>query len=141
MEDPEDDYTDDDDYFGEFQDKSLLRYQIKMLLLDPEDWDNMVKENEDTETLFELKVDDIKTSIHAVRMKVGKMRHFQFMRGGSMSKDVHQAESNMGRLNFWSALHLLLMLVVGVSQVLHPHFHLHSSSTTYTLYVLLLNLF
>jgi len=99
VEDPEDDYTDDDDYF------------------DPEDWDNMVKENEDTETLFELKVDDIKTSIHAVRMKVGKMRHFQFMRGGSMSKDVHQAESNMGRLNFWSALHLLLMLVVGVSQV------------------------
>merc|ERR1712226_285717 len=99
VEDPEDDYTDDDDYF------------------DPEDWDNMVKENEDTESLFELKVEDIKTSIHAVRMKVGKMRHFQFMRGGSMSKDVHQAESNMSRLNFWSGLRLLLMLVVGVSQV------------------------
>ena len=78
----------------------------------------MVKENEDTESLFELKVEDIKTSIHAVRMKVGKMRHFQFMRGGSMSKDVHQAESNMSRLNFWSGLHLVLMLVVGVSQVI-----------------------
>merc|ERR1719195_27513 len=47
----------------------------------------------------------------------GKMRHFQFMRGGSMSKDTHQVESNLSRLNFWSLAHLLLMLVVGVSQV------------------------
>ena len=87
------------------------------------------------------------------------MRHFQFMRGGSMSKDTHQVdnhhvvvvvvvvvivvvvvvvvdvdeqeqlwncgsspscqvESNLSRLNFWSLAHLLLMLVVGVSQVL-----------------------
>merc|ERR1712013_412980 len=65
---------------------------------DPEDWDKMV-------------------AIHDVRMKVGKMRHFQFMRGGSMSKDTHQVESNLSRLNFWSLAHLLLMLVVGVSQV------------------------
>ena len=84
------------------------------------------------------------------------MRHFQFMRGGSMSKDTHQVkiiiflicliiitecslsslssnhsfvskviatnqvESNLSRLNFWSLAHLLLMLIVGVSQV---HFH------------------
>merc|ERR1711971_107588 len=85
VEDPDDDYTDDDDYF------------------DPEDWDKMVDNNEDTQSLFE--------------MKVGKMRHFQFMKGGSMSKDTHQVESNLSRLNFWSLAHLLLMLIVGVSQV------------------------
>jgi len=28
-----------------------------------------------------------------------------------------QVESNLSRLNFWSLAHLLLMLVVGVSQV------------------------
>merc|ERR1719222_939231 len=99
VEDPDDDYTDDDDYF------------------DPEDWDKMVENNEDTQSLFEIKVEDMKTAIHDVRMKVGKMRHFQFMRGGSMSKDTHQVESNLSRLNFWSLAHLLLMLIVGVSQV------------------------
>jgi len=99
VEDPDDDYTDDDDYF------------------DPEDWDKMVDNNEDTQSLFEIKVEDIKTAIHDVRMKVGKMRHFQFMKGGSMSKDTHQVESNLSRLNFWSLAHLLLMLIVGVSQV------------------------
>merc|ERR1719204_1157579 len=57
VEDPDDDYTDDDDYF------------------DPEDWDKMVADNEDTQSLFEIKVEDIKTAIHDVRMKVGKMRH------------------------------------------------------------------
>merc|ERR1711989_120702 len=51
VEDPDDDYTDDDDYF------------------DPEDWDKMVENNEDTQSLFEIKVEDIKTAIHDVRMK------------------------------------------------------------------------
>ena len=33
---------------------------------------------------------------------------------------TNQVESNLSRLNFWSLAHLLLMLIVGVSQV---HFH------------------
>merc|ERR1712218_604845 len=48
VEDPDDDYTDDDDYF------------------DPEDWDKMVENNEDTQSLFDIKVEDIKTAIHDV---------------------------------------------------------------------------
>ena len=30
---------------------------------------------------------------------------------------INQVESNLSRLNFWSLAHLLLMLIVGVSQV------------------------
>merc|ERR1712012_958269 len=80
-------------------------------------FDNRVSTWSDKILWFEVKVEDPETAIHDVRMKVGKMRHFQFMRGGSMSKDTHQVESNLSRLNFWSLAHLLLMLVVGVSQV------------------------
>lgn len=98
--DPEDDYTDDDDdYF------------------DAEDWDKMKENNEDTQSLFDMKIEDVKTAVHDVRINVGKMRHFQFVRGGSMSKDTHQVEANLSRLNFWSLVHLVLMVVVGVSQV------------------------
>jgi len=100
LEDPEDDYDeDDDDYF------------------DDEDWDKLKANNEDTQTLFDMKIEDVKTSVHDVRINVGKMRHFQFLRSTGMSKDTNQMESNLSRLNFWSLLHLGLMLLVGVSQV------------------------
>lgn len=100
VEDPEDDYDEDDDEY-----------------FDADDWDKMKENNEDTMSLFEMKIEDIKTAIHDVRINVGKMRHFQFMRGGAMSKDVHQVEANLTRLNFWSLLYIFLMVVVGVTQV------------------------
>ena len=42
--------------------------------------------NEDTESLFEMKVEDIKTSMHSIRLRINKIRHFFFMHSGSMSK-------------------------------------------------------
>merc|ERR1719318_1048467 len=66
VEDPEDDY--DDDY------------------MDSEEWDAIKANNEDTEQMFEMKMDEIKTSVHDVRINVGKIRHFQFMLGAQMSK-------------------------------------------------------
>jgi len=97
VEDPEDDY--DDDY------------------MDSEEWENIKLNNEDTEKLFEMKMEEIKTSVHDVRINVGKTRHFQFMLGAQMSKDTKQVESNLERINFWSVIHLLLMLLVGFTQV------------------------
>eukprot|EP00092_Neocalanus_flemingeri_P004580 GFUD01004931.1.p1 GENE.GFUD01004931.1~~GFUD01004931.1.p1 ORF type:complete len:245 (+),score=48.80 GFUD01004931.1:259-993(+) len=97
VEDPEDDY--DDDY------------------MDSEEWENIKKNNEDTESMFEMKIDEIKTSVHDVRINVGKMRHFQFMLGAQMSKDTHQVGSNLEKINFWSVVHLLIMCLVGFTQV------------------------
>lgn len=94
--DPDDDY---DDY------------------IDSEEMEEMRGRNEDTEKMFEMKVEDIKTSIHQVRTKVGKMRHFQWMLGAFMSKDINQVESNMEKINLWSIVHLTIMLVVGFLQV------------------------
>ena len=66
MEDPEDDY--DDDY------------------IDADDWESIRGNNEDTESLFSMKVEEIKSSVHMVRLNINKIRHFFFMHSGSMSK-------------------------------------------------------
>lgn len=97
VEDPDDDY--DDDY------------------IDAEDWETLKENNEDTQTLFDMKMEDIKTSVHDVRIHIGKIRHYQFMVGAHMSKDTHQVEANLSRLNFWSVVHMTLMIVVGLVQV------------------------
>jgi len=97
VEDPEDDY--DDDY------------------MDSEEWEAIKANNEDTEEMFNMKMEEIKTSVHDVRINVGKIRHFQFMLGAQMSKDTHQVDGNLERINFWSVVHLLIMVVVGFTQV------------------------
>ena len=54
--------------------------------MDDEDWEQIKKNNEDTEGLFDMKMEDIKKSVHDTRLNVGKIRHFQFMLGAQMSK-------------------------------------------------------
>lgn len=85
--------------------------------IDSEELEEARKRNEDTESLFEMKVEDIKTAIQSVRVKIGKMRHFQWMLGAFMSKDTNQVESTMDKINFWSIVHLTIMIVVGALQV------------------------
>ena len=85
MEDPEDDY--DDDYMGRVGYKTWYCKHHESIS-DSEEWDAIKANNEDTEKIFEMKMDEIKTSVHDVRINVGKIRHFQFMLGAQMSK-VH----------------------------------------------------
>ena len=46
----------------------------------------MVGRNEDYETIFDMKVEDIKESVHTTRINLGKMKHFQFMQSADMSR-------------------------------------------------------
>ena len=85
VEDPEDDY--DDDYMGRVGYKTWYCKHHESIS-DSEEWDAIKANNEDTEKMFEMKMDEIKTSVHDVRINVGKIRHFQFMLGAQMSK-VH----------------------------------------------------
>ena len=50
-----------------------------------DDWKEMVGRNEDTESLFDVKVDDVKTFLHNIRVSLGKIRHFQLMLGADYS--------------------------------------------------------
>ena len=78
MEDPEDDY--DDDY------------------IDADDWESIRGNNEDTESLFSMKVEEIKSSVHMVRLNINKIRHFFFMHAGQMSKvDSGQTDNSKSR--------------------------------------------
>ena len=66
VEDPEDDYEDD--------------------YIDADEWEDIKSHNEDTEGLFNMGVEEIKTSIHVVRLNINKMRHFFYMNAAHMSK-------------------------------------------------------
>jgi len=98
VEDPSDDYWDDD-------------------YMDEEAWEEAKENNEDTENLFDMKIEEIKSSVHDVRINVGKMRHFQFMISAQMSKDSSQMTKNQDKINFWSVVHVLIMISVGFAQV------------------------
>ena len=78
VEDPEVDY--DDDY------------------IDADDWESIRGNNEDTESLFSMKVEEIKSSVHMVRLNINKIRHFFFMHAGQMSKvDSGQSDNSKSR--------------------------------------------
>ena len=42
--------------------------------------------NEDTESMFDMTLQDIRTFISTTRLNLGKIRHFQFMQGADASK-------------------------------------------------------
>jgi len=98
VHDPKDDYYDD----------YIDSYEMK----------EMVGRNEDYETIFDMKVEDIKESVHTTRINLGKMKHFQFMKSSDMSRDTNHVNSNKETINFWSMVHLAMMLMVGFIQVL-----------------------
>ncbi|XP_023320595.1 multiple C2 and transmembrane domain-containing protein isoform X2 [Eurytemora carolleeae] len=85
--------------------------------IDDEEMAGMVAGNENDATLFDLSVDEIRGSVQKVRIGVGKIRHFQLMFGASMNADTHQASSNIEKINFWSFIHLILILLVGLVQM------------------------
>jgi len=98
LEDPNDDY--DDDY------------------MDDEDWERIKAVDDDTENQFDMKVEEIQNTIHSVRIRVNKIRHGWFLLGAHMSKDTNQVMANLDRINFWSAVNVILMVIVGVTQVM-----------------------
>ena len=62
-----------------------LRQEI---CLDSDELEEMRGRNEDYETIFDMKVEDIKESIHTTRNNLGKTRHYQLMAGADMSQVV-----------------------------------------------------
>ena len=61
------------------------------MLSDSEEWNDIRERNEDTESLYDMATGDLKEYIHSVRLKLGQVKHFQFMQGADMSR-VSSAE-------------------------------------------------
>lgn len=98
LEDPNDDY--DDDY------------------MEDDEWEQIKAVGDDTEKLFDMKVEEIQNTIHSVRLRVNKIRHGWFLLGAHMSKDTNQVIANLEKINFWSAVNIVMMIIVGISQVM-----------------------
>ena len=46
----------------------------------------MEERNEDTETLFDMAMKDVRSFLSTTRNNLGRVRHFQFMQGADTSK-------------------------------------------------------
>ena len=82
VHDPIDDYY--DDYIGKMTLRT--RKNIYYNASDSEEWNDIRERNEDTESLYEMATGDLKAYMQSVRLKLGKVKHYQFMQGADMSR-------------------------------------------------------
>ncbi|XP_078091057.1 transmembrane emp24 domain-containing protein 1-like [Mustelus asterias] len=78
-----------------------------------EDWSEIAEPEE----LLDIKIDDIKESIGNMNTKLAKSVQIQAILRAFEARDRNLQESNLGRVNFWSAVNLGVMLVVSFVQV------------------------
>ena len=57
-----------------------------LLCADSEEMKEMEERNEDTETLFDMAMKDVRSFLSNTRNNLGRVRHFQFMQGADTSK-------------------------------------------------------
>ena len=77
---------------------------------------------------------DLKEYMHSVRLKLGQVKHFQFMQGADMSrvsqaedanagstfvllKDTHNVMRTIEKLDTWALIHMSIMVIIGLTQV------------------------
>ena len=116
VHDPTDDYY--EDYIGT-DTRSLGKYSdIFITTSDSEEMKELEGRNEDTETLFEMTIKDFRNYISTTRINLGKTRHFQLMQGADISKDTHNIMRMNEKIDFWSVVHISIMLIIGFVQVM-----------------------
>ncbi|XP_053907812.1 transmembrane emp24 domain-containing protein 1 [Cuculus canorus] len=71
-------------------------------------------EPEDT---LDVKIEDIKESIETMRSRLERSIQMQTLLRAFEARDRNLQESNLGRVNFWSAVNLAVLVVVAVVQV------------------------
>ena len=90
---------------------------ISIITADSEEMRELEERNEDTETLFEMTIKDFRNYIASTRTNLGKTRHFQLMQGADTSKDTHNVLRMNEKIDFWSLVHISIMLIIGFVQV------------------------
>ncbi|CAJ0920187.1 unnamed protein product [Ranitomeya imitator] len=78
-----------------------------------EDWKNYVIGSD----LLDMKLEDILETINSVKARLGKSLQIQTLLKAFEARDRNIQESNYDRVNFWSMVNLVVMVVVCVSQV------------------------
>ncbi|KAF1587596.1 Transmembrane emp24 domain-containing protein 1, partial [Eudyptes moseleyi] len=78
--------------------------------------DGWVEAAEPEETL-DVKIEDIKESIETMRGRLERSIQMQTLLRAFEARDRNLQESNLGRVNFWSAVNLGVLVVVAFLQV------------------------
>ncbi|XP_060092715.1 transmembrane emp24 domain-containing protein 1 [Heteronotia binoei] len=81
-----------------------------------EDFNGWAEMAEPEETL-DVKIEDIKESIERVKSRLERSIQMQALLRAFEARDRNLQESNLGRVNFWSAVNLSVLLVVSFLQV------------------------
>ena len=77
---------------------------------------------------------DLKAYMQSVRLKLGQVKHFQFMQGADMSRvsrestrlctdvissqDTHNVMRTIEKLDTWALIHMSIMVIIGLTQVI-----------------------
>ncbi|GLH08335.1 Transmembrane emp24 domain-containing protein 5-like Protein [Gryllus bimaculatus] len=69
------------------------------------------------EELYDMKLQDIQDAISRVRGHLNKIRHLQDTVRAFEARDRNIAESNFFRVNSWSIIQIIIMLIVGFVQL------------------------
>lgn len=78
-----------------------------------EDWKKFITGTD----VLEMKLEDILESINSIKSRLSKSGHIQTLLRAFEARDRNIQESNFDRVNFWSVVNLVVMVVVSSIQV------------------------
>ncbi|XP_022048369.1 transmembrane emp24 domain-containing protein 5 [Acanthochromis polyacanthus] len=80
---------------------------------DPDDWKEYVHGSD----MLDMKMEDIMDTINNVKARLGKSVQIQTLLRAFEARDRNLQESNFERVNFWSVINLIVMVLVSAVQV------------------------
>ncbi|XP_072245976.1 transmembrane emp24 domain-containing protein 5 [Leuresthes tenuis] len=80
---------------------------------DPDEWKEYVHGTD----ILDMKLEDIMDTINNVKSRLGKSVQIQTLLRAFEARDRNLQESNFERVNFWSMVNLVVMMVVSATQV------------------------
>uniref|UniRef100_A0A8C5P8C2 Transmembrane p24 trafficking protein 1 n=1 Tax=Leptobrachium leishanense TaxID=445787 RepID=A0A8C5P8C2_9ANUR len=80
---------------------------------EPDNWSEMVEPDE----LLDIKIEDIKESIENMKSRLERSIQMQTVLRAYEARDRNLQEGNLGRVNFWSAVNLGVLVAVAFIQV------------------------
>ncbi|XP_042338796.1 LOW QUALITY PROTEIN: transmembrane emp24 domain-containing protein 5 [Plectropomus leopardus] len=80
---------------------------------DPDDWKEYVHGTD----MLDMKLEDIMDTMNNVKARLGKSVHIQTLLRAFEARDRNVQESNFDRVNFWSVVNLIVMIIVSTVQV------------------------
>ncbi|CAG5104976.1 Oidioi.mRNA.OKI2018_I69.chr1.g1722.t1.cds [Oikopleura dioica] len=111
-----DDYEyDDDDYYDDYYDDDI---PVAMKQKEKKgEWKKDLVEDEATEGMLKEKVDDMIRKLVKMKTNLIRTAQFQAILRAFESKDRNILEANLKRVNNWSTIHMVVMLVAAILQV------------------------